>query len=78
MNLSVLVKFKQDIEKQANIKQDLEQKLAILNAEKSNLQSLKETYPYVLKEAMKCVLQQNNKLRHSLKQLNDDDVQLIR
>ena len=35
---------------------DLETKLAFLNAEKSNLISFKETFPYILKESLKWVL----------------------
>jgi hypothetical protein len=48
---------------------DLEQKLAFMNVEKSNLISFKETIPYVLREALKWVLNKNSKLKHSLRTL---------
>ena len=41
-----------------------------MNAEKSGLLSLKETYPYVLREAIKYAKGENSKLKHSLKSLN--------
>lgn len=53
---------------------ELQQKLAILNAEKSNLISYKETYPYVLRESLKWVLNKSSALKHSLKSLQQDDV----
>jgi len=48
--------------------------LGLINAEKSNLISLKETYPYVLKESLKWVLNKSSKLHHSLKSLNEEDI----
>lgn len=36
------------------------------------------TFPYVLRESLKWLLNKNNKLKHSLKSLNEEDIELIK
>lgn len=48
-HLQVIENFTKDIMKLTSQKEDLEQKLAFLNSEKSNLVSFKESFPYILK-----------------------------
>ena len=69
---------KSEIEKLSSIQLELEQKLAIVYSEKSNLFSFKETFPYVLKEALKWLSGKKSNLKHSLKNLNEEDYQLIK
>lgn len=64
MHIQVIENFTKDIEKLTGIREDLEQKLAFMNSEKSQLISFKESFPYILKgnlcldnlEALKWVL----------------------
>lgn len=71
-------KNKYEIEKLSSIQLELEQKLAIVYSEKSNLFSFKETFPYVLKEALKWLSGKKSNLKHSLKNLSEEDYQLIK
>lgn len=77
-HLEMFDKNKQEIEKLASIQLELEQKLAIVYSEKSNLFSFKETFPYVLKEALKWLSGKKSNLKHSLRNLNEEDFQLIK
>ena len=52
--------------------------MGLINAEKFNLISLKETYPDVLKESIKYVLKKNSKLAHALKSRAEEDVEELR
>ena len=74
----VITQLSKEIEKLTSLRMDLEQKLAFMKSENSNLQSFKETFPYVLKESLKWVVNKNSKLKHSLKNLNEDDVEQVR
>ena len=49
-----------------------------MNSEKSNLLSFKETFPYVLKETLKWMENKKNNLKHSLRNLNEDDMYEIK
>ena len=49
MHIQVIENFTKDIEKLTGIREDLEQKLAFMNSEKSQLISFKESFPYILK-----------------------------
>ena len=73
-HIQVLEHYTQEIQKGSSIQMELEQKLAILNSEKANLISFKETYPYVLKEALKWVTNKKSNLKHSLRNLNEEDM----
>lgn len=77
-HLEMFEKNKQEIEKLSSIQMELEQKLAIVYSEKSNLFSFKETFPYVLKETLKWLSGKKSNLKHSLKNLNEEDYQLIK
>lgn len=78
--------FTKDIVKLTGVKEDLEQKLAFLNSEKSNLVSFKESFPYILKgttwrcriESLKWVLNKNSKLKHALKSIGEEDQLVLR
>ncbi len=45
-----------------------------MNMEKANFISLKETYPYILRESIKMVTNKSARLKHYLKVLNPEDV----
>jgi chromosome segregation ATPase len=77
-HLEMFDKNKHEIEKLSSIQLELEQKLAIVYSEKSNLFSFKETFPYVLKEALKWLSGKKSNLKHSLRNLNEDDYLLIK
>lgn len=77
-HMQVIENFTRDIERLTGMKEDLEQKLAFLNSEKSNLISFKESFPYILKESLKWLMNKNSKIRHAIRALNDDDQQIIR
>jgi len=77
-HLEMFDKNKQEIEKLSSIQLELEQKLAIVYSEKSNLFSFKETFPYVLKEALKWLSGKKSNLKHSLRNLNEEDYMLIK
>lgn len=77
-HLEMFEKNKFEIEKLSSIQLELEQKLAIVFSEKSNLFSFKETFPYVLKETLKWVTGKKSNLKHSLRNLNEEDFQLIK
>jgi len=57
---------------------EFEQQLAILHSEKANLLSYKESFPYILKEILKWMQNKSNTLRHSLRNLNDEDLNEIK
>lgn len=40
--------------------------------------SFKETFPYILRESLKYVLNRGSKLKHSLKPLNDEDFEQVK
>lgn len=63
----VLNEFLKQIEKASSMKLDLENQLAYIKSENCKLMSFKETYPYILREALKYVLNKSSKLKHSLK-----------
>ena len=75
-----MAKNTKDIEKLTHLKSDLEQKIGYINSEKANLVSFKETFPYVLRESLKFVMPEykNSTLKHSLKNLEDDDSLKVR
>ena len=70
----VMNQYKTEIENMANAKLDLEQKCANYKSEMLNLKSLRETYPYLLKEALKFVLNKKHKLVHSLKPFTQEEL----
>ncbi|KAM3144212.1 hypothetical protein pb186bvf_003674 [Paramecium bursaria] len=49
MHIQVIDNFTKDIEKLTGIREDLEQKIAFMNSEKSILISYKESFPYILR-----------------------------
>lgn len=77
-HIDILERHNKNIEKLTNIQLELEQKLAVVNSEKSNLFSFKETFPYVLKEALKWSSGKKSNLKHSLRNLNEDDFTVIK
>lgn len=77
-HLEMFQKNKFEIEKLSSIQMELEQKLAIVFSEKSNLFSFKETFPYVLKESLKWLSGKKSNLKHSLRNLNEEDYLLIK
>ncbi len=56
----------------------IEGELAILRAEMANISSYKETFAFILRESLNWVMNQNNKLKHSVKTLNTEDYNLIK
>jgi hypothetical protein len=70
----MLEKETQENKKLKLVQLDLEQKLAILNAQQSNCISFKETFPYVLRESLRYVQKKPSKLKHSLRTLSDEEV----
>lgn len=50
---------------------DIESQLAMLKAEKANFESYKETFAFILRESINWVTNKNNKLKHSIKTLNN-------
>ncbi|CAK55991.1 unnamed protein product (macronuclear) [Paramecium tetraurelia] len=78
MHIQVIENFTKDIEKLTSIREDLEQKLAFMNSEKSQLVSFKESFPYILKEALKWVLKQNSKIKHAMKSVGEEEQKIIR
>ncbi|EGR28299.1 hypothetical protein IMG5_179190 [Ichthyophthirius multifiliis] len=66
------------LEKNSNLKLDLENKLAFMKSEQFQLVSFKESFPYLLRESLKYILNRNSKLKHSLKTLNEEDIQQVK
>jgi accessory colonization factor AcfC len=64
-------------EKQKRL-EDMESALAIMKAERANFESYKETFPFILRESLNWVQQKNNKLKHSLKTLTNEDILVIK
>jgi hypothetical protein len=57
---------------------EIEAQLAMLKAEKANFESYKETFAFILRESLNWVTNKNNKLKHSVKTLNTEDMQMIK
>jgi chromosome segregation ATPase len=57
---------------------ELEFRLASINAQVATLQSYKETFPFILSETLAWVQRKNNKLKHSIKTLSNEDEATIR
>lgn len=77
-HIEILERYNKQIEKLTNIQLELEQKLGIVNSEKSNLFSYKETFPYVLKESLKWAAGKKSNLKHSLRSLGEEDFSAIK
>lgn len=52
--------------------------MASINAQIATLQSYKETFPFILSETLAWVQRKNNKLKHSIKTLSNEDEATIR
>ncbi len=50
----------------------------MLKAEKANFESYKETFAFILRESLNWVTNKNNKLKHSVKTLTNEDMQMIK
>lgn len=57
---------------------NLEYQLATVNSEIANLQSFKETFPFILSESLSWVMGKSNKLKHSLKTLSSEEEKSIK
>jgi hypothetical protein len=57
---------------------EIEAQLAMLKAEKANFESYKETFAFILRESLNWVTNKNNKLKHSVKTLTNEDMQMIK
>eukprot|EP00828_Plagiopyla_frontata_P010791 TRINITY_DN1584_c0_g1_i9.p1 TRINITY_DN1584_c0_g1~~TRINITY_DN1584_c0_g1_i9.p1 ORF type:complete len:496 (+),score=111.14 TRINITY_DN1584_c0_g1_i9:138-1625(+) len=69
----IIEQYSNEISRSANAIVDLEQKFAIVHAQKISLEAFKETFPYVLKETLKWVANKQNKLKHAVKCLTEED-----
>ena len=57
---------------------DMEYKLASISSQIANLESYRETFPYILNELLNCVRGKTNKLKHSIKTLTTEDESRVR
>lgn len=74
-NINSLKSLNAEKDKKIN---ELEFRLASINAQVATMQSYKETFPFILSETLAWLQRKNNKLKHSIKTLSNEDEATIR
>jgi predicted RNase H-like nuclease (RuvC/YqgF family) len=74
-NINSLKSLNAEKDKRIN---ELEFRLASINAQVATMQSYKETFPFILSETLAWLQRKNNKLKHSIKTLSNEDEATIR